>query len=132
MHNVNTPKGASNEWLMDIYQNYVYKRIKNFHVFSKYQLDVIKKMLPEKNHYYAPLSLEDYGLSKVIPTTKIIRFLFFGYIKEYKRLDLLIHSFRELCSLGYKNIELVIAGNCENWKQYETIIANESRIKAIS
>ena len=127
-HNVRTPKGASNERWMDIYQNYFYKRINKFHVFSKYQLSVIKEIVPEKNHYYAPLALEDYGVSKVNPPNNVIRFLFFGYIRAYKRLDLLIHSFRELRALGFNNIELFIAGNCENWEYYEAIIGKESGI----
>lgn len=127
-HNVRTPKGASNERWMDTYQNYFYKRINNFHVFSKYQLSVIKEIEPEKNHYYAPLTLEDYGVSNVNPPNNVIRFLFFGYIREYKRLDLLIHSFRELRALGFNNIELFIAGNCENWEYYEAIIGKESGI----
>jgi glycosyltransferase involved in cell wall biosynthesis len=129
IHNVNTPKGASNERWMDKYQNYVCKRIKHFHVFSKYQLGIIKEMLPGKNHYYAPLTLEDYGPSKVIPPDNVIRFLFFGYIKEYKRLDLLIKSFQELRNSGCRNIELFIAGNCENWEYYQSIITEESGIK---
>ena len=122
VHNVSTPKGASNERWMDRYQNYIFKRIKNFHVFSKYQLSIIKEKIPNKNHYYVPLTLEDYGISTVLPPTNSIRFLFFGYIKEYKGLDLLIHSFRELQNSGFHNIELLIAGNCDNWNYYESII----------
>jgi glycosyltransferase involved in cell wall biosynthesis len=129
VHNVRTPKGASNEKWMDTYQNYLYKRFRNFHVFSEYQLRIIKEIIPEKNHYYAPLALEDYGTSNVLPPNDVIRFLFFGYIKRYKRLDLLIHSFRELRKSGIDNIELLIAGNCENWDYYESIIAKDSGIK---
>lgn len=128
VHNVSTPKGANNERWMDIYQNYIFKRINNFHVFSKYQLSVIKEKIPGKNHYYVPLTLEDYGISNVLPPTDVIRFLFFGYIKKYKGLDLLIHSFRELQSSGISNIELFIAGNCSNWEYYESIIGKESGI----
>jgi glycosyltransferase involved in cell wall biosynthesis len=128
VHNVSTPKGASNEKWMDIYQNYIFRRIKNFHVFSKYQLSVIKKKVPNKNYYYVPLTLEDYGSSKVTPPTNLIRFLFFGYIKEYKGLDLLIHSFRELQNSQFSNVELLIAGNCNNWGFYESIIGKGSGI----
>jgi len=129
VHNVRTPKGASNERWMDVYQNYIYKRINNFHVFSEYQLNIIKQIAPDKNHYYAPLTLEDYGNSNVLPPNNVIRFLFFGYIKEYKGLDLLIRSFRELRNSGINNIELFIAGKCVNWEYYESLIANESGVK---
>jgi glycosyltransferase involved in cell wall biosynthesis len=127
-HNVSTPKGASNEKLMRAYHHYAYKRFKKFQVFSKFQLDVITKMQPGKKHYYAPIALKDYGTSVVTPPKDVIRFLFFGYIRDYKRLDLLLKSFQYLYDSGTKNIELYIAGNCENWKLYEVLIAKDSPI----
>jgi glycosyltransferase involved in cell wall biosynthesis len=121
-HNVSTPKGASHERLMRIYHHYAFKRIKNFHVFSKSQLSVIKKVLPKKRSYYAPLALQDYGPSDITPPADVIRFLFFGYIREYKRLDLLIHAFQDLYNSGIQNIELYIAGDCEDWERYQSMI----------
>jgi len=121
-HNVSTPKGASNEKMMRAYHKYAYKKFRHYHVFSKFQLDVIREMIPGKKHYYAPIALKDYGTSNATPPTDRIRFLFFGYIRDYKRLDLLIKSFQELYHSGVKNIELYIAGNCENWKPYEALI----------
>lgn len=127
-HNVSTPKGASNERLMRIYHDYVYHRIKYFHVFSKSQLSVIRKLLPNKESYYAPLALEDYGASNITPPDDVIRFLSFGYIREYKRLDLLIKSFQDLYHSGIQNIELYIAGNCDNWEYYKSMITINDRI----
>lgn len=129
VHNVRTPKGASNSRLMDIYQDYIFKRISNIHVFSEYQLGVVKELFPGKRHFLIPLTLEDYGDSKVVPPDSPVRFLFFGYIKEYKGLDLLIRSFRELRKSGYDNIELQITGKCDNWDYYNSIINGESGIK---
>lgn len=129
VHNVRTPKGASNSGFMDIYQNYVFKRIKNIHVFSEFQLGVAKELFPEKKHFFIPLTLEDYGNSDVLPPDKFVRFLFFGYIKEYKGLDILIRSFGELKDSGLKNIELFIAGKCDNWEYYNTIINGDTGIK---
>jgi len=129
VHNVSTPKGASDERWMDLYQNYAFRRLRNFHVFSEFQLSILKKLVPYKNHYYTPLTLEDYGISTVLPPNDKVRFLFFGYIKEYKRLDLLINSFRELRNSGVENIELLIAGNCENWSYYEALIDKDNAIK---
>lgn len=128
-HNVSTPKGASNERLMRLYHSYVYKRMKYFQVFSEYQLDVIRKLLPDKVHYYAPLSLEDYGTSTVTPPQDKIRFLFFGYIREYKRLDVLIDAFQKLYASGVTNIELYIAGNCDNWEYYKSMITINTAVK---
>lgn len=129
VHNVRTPKGASNSRLMDRYQDYVFRKIRNIHVFSDYQLGVAKELFPDKKHFLIPLTLEDYGISKLQPPENTIRFLFFGYIKEYKGLDLLIKSFRDLRQSGYSNIELMIAGTCDNWSLYETMINGDSAIK---
>lgn len=128
-HNVNIPRGASNETLMRLYHQYAYKRFLKYQVFSKFQLEVIRKMLPGKKHYYAPLVLNDYGSSAIIPPKEVIRFLFFGYIRDYKRLDLLLKSFQNLCESGIKNIELYIAGDCDNWEAYEALINRSHPIK---
>jgi glycosyltransferase involved in cell wall biosynthesis len=114
---------------MQIYHSYIFKRLKNFHVFSKYQLSVITKLLPKKKHYYAPLALKDLGSSKVTPPNDVIRFLFFGYIREYKRLDLLINSFQNLYISGINNIELDIVGDCDNWEYYQSMITVSQGIK---
>jgi glycosyltransferase involved in cell wall biosynthesis len=129
IHNVSTPHGAASEHLMQIYHSYIFKRLKNFHVFSKYQLSVITKLLPKKKHYYAPLALKDLGSSKVTPPNDVIRFLFFGYIREYKRLDLLINSFQNLYISGINNIELDIVGDCDNWEYYQSMITVSQGIK---
>src|ERR1700733_11143450 len=50
VHNVHTPKGATHEWSMRMYESYAFRVIKRFHVFSKYQLRVIQKLLPTKQH----------------------------------------------------------------------------------
>lgn len=129
VHNVRTPKGASNSRFMDLYQNYIFRRIRNVHVFSEYQLNVVKEMFPDKRHFMIPITLEDYGKSLVSPPEDMIRFLFFGYIKEYKGLDLLIQSFENLRKSGIDNIELHIVGKCENWEYYDSMIAGDTAIK---
>lgn len=129
VHNVRTPRGASNSRLMDIYQNYIFRRIRNVHVFSEFQLNVVKELFPDKRHFMIPLTLEDYGVSLITPPEEKIRFLFFGYIKEYKGLDLLINSFLDLRKSGFNNIELLIVGKCENWEYYESMINNDTAIK---
>ena len=130
VHNVRTPRGASNSGLMDIYQDFIFRRIKNIHVFSEYQMDVVRKLYPSKKHFLIPLTLEDYGSSNITPPEDKIRFLFFGYIKGYKGLDLLIRSFIELRKEGIGNIELLIAGQCGNWDHYASMINGEPAIKS--
>ena len=128
VHNVSTPKGATHERSMRLYQRYAFSVMKRFHVFSQYQLRTISGLLPKKHLYYAPLAPDDYGPSLVRPPSDKIRFLFFGYIRRYKRLDLLIKSFQTLYNSGVRNIELVIAGRCDDWERYETLIDGQSSI----
>jgi glycosyltransferase involved in cell wall biosynthesis len=128
-HNVHTPKGSSNEWAMRTYQRYVYVVTKHFHVFSKYQLRTIAQLLPGKQHYYAPIGPDDYGPSTVQPPRDTIRLLFFGYIRRYKRLDLLLEALRTLAKAGIQNIELVVAGSCDDWEPYQQLINDQMRIE---
>lgn len=130
VHNVHTPKGASHEWSMRLYQQYAFRVVKQFHVFSKYQLRVIEKLLPTKRHFYVPFAPDDYGASNACPPNDRIRFTSFGYIREYKRLDLLISAFKTLYGDGLRNIELVIAGRCDAWEPYKALIDNHPRIDA--
>jgi glycosyltransferase involved in cell wall biosynthesis len=134
-HNVNVPQGAVHEGLMRAYQNYMFKKIKHYHVFSKYQLSVISRLLPAKNHYYAPFVMEEPKPTNTCLPGKTIRFLFFGYIRKYKRLDLLINAFQDLYNSGFQQIELSIAGSCDNWEYYQSMITIskgiESRIEII-
>lgn len=129
LHNVTTPDGAMNELITRIFHKVYYMQLKRFHVFSEFQLQQIKKLLPGKKHYYAPLALKDYGKSNAVPPDNTIRFLFFGYILKYKRVDLLINSFQEVYEKGYTNIELVIAGSCDDWSTYKSLIRHSDAIR---
>lgn len=122
VHNVHTPKGAVHERSMRLYQRYAFRVMKRFHVFSRYQLRTISELLPHKRHYYVPFPPDDYGPSAVSPSHDKIRFLFFGYIRRYKRLDLLLTSFKALYKQGFCNIELLIAGSCDDWEYYEPLL----------
>ncbi len=51
VHNVHTPRGATHEHLMRLYQRYAFSKLKRFQVFSKSQLQVISALLPTKQHY---------------------------------------------------------------------------------
>ena len=58
------------------------------------------------------------------------RLLFFGYIRRYKRLDLLLEAFRTLANAGVINLELVVAGSCDDWGAYQQLINDRMRIDA--
>jgi glycosyltransferase involved in cell wall biosynthesis len=130
VHNASTPKGASNEWAMTLYHRYVFRTLRRFHVFSEYQLKAIASLAPGAKHYCVPFPLVDYGPSTTCPPEEPIRFLFFGHIKRYKRLDILIKAFKRLRAAGTVPIELYIAGGCDDWGTYQDMIGSDPSIVA--
>lgn len=130
VHNASTPKGASNERSMRLYHWYVYRILRRFHVFSEYQLKAIAALAPTAKHYCAPFPLVDYGRPSVIAPVSPIRFLFFGHIRRYKRLDILIKAFQRVRKTATAPIELYIAGYCEDWSAYQNLIGDDPAITA--
>lgn len=117
-HNVSTPKGAISSRSAERTMRYVLNNFPNIQVFSKGQHQVLNTMSEGKNILEAPLALKDYGKPRVNTTKNknIIRFLYFGIIREYKRVDLLIEASNILYERGYKNFRVLIAGGCKDWE----------------
>ncbi len=124
-HNVSTPKGANREWYARIFTFLHLKAFNNIQVFSEYQKKVLIDRFPQKTVFLAPLAIKDYGephSSHVVLEDGKVVFLFFGMILEYKRLDLLIEAAQLLYERGYKNFSVKIAGKCNNWMRYQSLI----------
>lgn len=125
-HNVSTPKGATRSSQADKNMRYVLQHFKNLQVFSKGQHAVLDSRCSGKNVLEAPLALKDYGQPTIVNGAKdnsIIRFLNFGIIRDYKRVDLLIEAGCLLYERGYKNFRILIAGNCADWDaRYSSLI----------
>ena len=97
---------------------YFIRSVDGFVAMSKSVLDDIKKFDQKKPKRYTPHPIYDhYGkietresaLSKLNLTTDIRYILFFGFIRDYKGLDLLLNAFAD----GYfskNNIKLIVAG----------------------
>ncbi len=118
-HNVSTPKGATNARMAKWNMNYVLRNFKNLQVFSKSQHRVLDSMCSGKNVLEAPLALKDYGTPTTTGLAKedgVIRFLNFGIIRDYKRVDLLIEAACQLYERGYRNFRVLIAGSCDDWE----------------
>lgn len=118
-HNVSTPKGASNPGFTEKYTNWWLNTFNNIQVFSKSQKAVLDKMFSNKNVLLAPLALKNYGAPTKMTDkegTDIIRFLQFGIINDYKRVDLLLEAGNILFERGYKNIRIRVAGNSKTWE----------------
>lgn len=124
-HNVSTPQGAMSGGIAKKYTYLWLKYFKNIQVFSKGQKKVLDSKHPNKNVLMAPLAIKDYG----IPTRsydrenmQVTRFLIFGNIVEYKRVDLLIEAGNTLYKRGVKDFKIRIAGNGNVWKKYASLI----------
>lgn len=130
-HNVTTPKGATSEKIASFYTDWWLSSFKNIQVFSKGQYTALTNKYSNKNILMAPLAIKDYGEPEKIYdkiNTKPIRFLFFGNIVEYKRLDILIEA-ANLLSQRTTNFKVRIAGVCNNWSKYQEMIKESSHFE---
>lgn len=132
-HNVTTPKGAKNEKLASWYTDKWLSTFTNIQTFSKNQQDELEKKYKGKNVLMTHLALKDYGE----PTAKIdktslpyVRFLVFGNILHYKRIDLLLKAVNILYDKGIKNFKVRIAGNCKTWdEEYAPLITHPEMLE---
>ena len=119
-HNVSTPKGATKSRLARINTGFVLRNFRNIQVFSKSQRQVLESRYKGKNVLEAPLALKDYGspeTSQTVEDKGFVRFLNFGIIRDYKRVDLLIEAACLLYERGFRNFRISIAGSCPEWEE---------------
>jgi len=129
-HNVSTPKGATNEKLAEVYKNWWLKTFKNIQVFSQSQYKILTNLHRNKNVLMAHLMIKDYGNPTIAcPQDGIVRFLFFGNVVRYKRLDLLLEAVNILHDRGFSNFKLIIAGNCKTWELYSGLIKHKNLVE---
>lgn len=116
-HNVSTPKGATKSGLAEMSMRFVLASFKNIQVFSKGQHEVLDSRCSGKNVLEAPLALKDFGEPRTREKADddIVRFLNFGIIRDYKRVDLLIEAGCLLFERGFRNFRVLIAGSCPEW-----------------
>jgi len=125
IHNVKTPKGARHEALARYNTLYAVRHFKNIQTFSHNQRLYLESLYSGKNILEAPLMLKYYGKAKNKRTDLTFNFLSFGHIREYKRIDLLIEAAQELATRTDKKFKVTIAGNCNNWDHYQSLIRNQ-------
>lgn len=130
-HNIIPYKGWTNRWLMEKYLSYVFNKNQYFQIFSKHLIPYFEKHYPGKTIFSCPLVVKSYGdvstdMYQVDPDK--LNLLFFGNIKENKRLDLLIESMNSLPADLRDNVHLTIAGKCGDIERYKTLIGNNSNI----
>lgn len=120
--NVSSLKSRIESFLNRLVQCY----FKNFHLFSKTQKDIFDSITSNKNSFYAPLALKDFGESTIarLPKENCCNFLFFGLIEYYKGLDLLIQAIEQLSNQNIGKFKLTIAGKGEGqyWNDCKELI----------
>jgi len=124
-HNVTTPIGATDESFAKKYTYLWLKFARNINVFSKSQKKVLETKFHNKNILYAPLAIKDYGVPSFDRRnldSNYVRFLSFGNIVDYKRIDILIEAGNILFEKGIKNFSIRIAGKCQCWNKYQALI----------
>ena len=112
-HNVSVPKGARYPLLARLSMRYIVGHFQNFQVFSKNQKNVLLSKNTYSDVFNCPLMLKDYGNRGEYKHSDTIRFLFFGNIIRYKRLDLLLDAVKILENRGVENFSVTIAGYCK-------------------
>ena len=120
-HNVISYSGWPNRRMMQLYLKYVFARHRYFHIFSRHTRDKFVEMYPSKQILCTPLSLKDYGkpsASTKCPDDKI-NFLFFGNVKQNKRLDILLQAFLKLPADLRSQAHLSVLGYCDNIQFYK-------------
>lgn len=97
---------------------------KNFHLFSSTQGKIFSTNYKKKNIFIAKLNLKDFGHKPYCRRQDSkINFLFFGRIKYYKGLDILIKA-GNILAKDYSNFRIIIKGFCEDFTRYQEIIDN--------
>lgn len=120
-HNVVTPKGAISYNIAKRYTFFALNMFDNFHTFSESQYKVLLNKYPNKNVLVAPFILKDYGLPSTKPND-VITFLSFGFIRDYKRIDVLINAVQNAYEKTRIKCKVIIAGSCDDWSKYDAII----------
>lgn len=120
-HNVNTPKGVKHYTFTKLYMGLTWRWFINFQNFSMSQYELLRNTYGEKNNFYAPFVLKDYGKSFNQPKD-IITFLSFGRIRGYKSIEVLIEAAQRVKEQNESPFKVIIAGECSDWDSYQKLI----------
>lgn len=96
-----------------------YSHFTNVNMFSKSEADKFRKTHAKSSLFTIPLALKNFGECKVSQNQDKIEFFNFGTIRPNKDIGLLIKAACSLYEKGIKNFHITIAGECDNWEQYE-------------
>ena len=106
-------------WLSKIVFNLAYNTIKQVNMFSRTQAEMFKSKFEKVKIHQIPLSLKDFGASKLPKRSDYITFFFFGTIHPGKNVGLLIDAACQLHEEGLTGFRISINGNCTEWEVYQ-------------
>jgi glycosyltransferase involved in cell wall biosynthesis len=129
IHDVISHSGTPFNKVTALSRNLLLKKFNHFLTFSNSQAELLKTLSANRNIHMIPLALKNFGhQAKSVRSNNTTNFLFFGNIKSYKGLDILLKSINRL-SKKYSSFKLTIAGRCSNWNEvYEPLIENKEFI----
>ena len=90
------------------------------------QMDLFIKDYPSKDAFFTEMPLKDFGIAPIIEKKgNEVTLLFFGLIRDYKQLDLLIKAVN---NLENPNLKVIIAGKAtkEEQEKYLSLIKDKS------
>lgn len=112
--------------LVDYLKERFYQSFKWFHFYSKMQMDLFKKDYPSKDAFFTEMPLKNFGIAPIIEKKENkVTLLFFGLIRDYKQLDLLIKAVN---NLENPSLNVIIAGKAgqEEQEKYLSLIKDKS------
>ncbi len=125
IHNVHVPDGGTRPLYNKLNNKIAIRTFKNFQTFSNSQYNLLRKITNDnKRIMMAPLTQPDFGKATVTTDHNIIKFLSFGNIRTYKRIDVLIDAAEKAYNTTQKQFRVIIAGKCENFKPYKDKIVH--------
>lgn len=129
LHDVISHSGTSGSYLVQLSKRILIKSFNAFLTFSESQATIFRNRWSKKSVYTIPLILKNFGPLATSIDHQTTNFLFFGNIKPYKGLDILLNSINRI-SCKYNSFTLTIAGRSSDWeKMYEPLLNSNALIK---
>ena len=123
IHNVHVPRGGSYSFTSKLYNSFALHFFNYYHTFSKAQKKALLTIAPSKYCENVSHMLTDYGMPIKVRNDNRITFLSFGYIRKYKRIDVLIEAAQKIYEDTKTLFRVIIAGSSDNWDdEYQPLI----------
>lgn len=125
VHDVELHPGADS-FFHKVTHYIIMKSFLYYHVFSNSQLDLFRKLYPNKNVFRISMYVKNFGIPKKgldESKSRKINFLFFGTDYPYKGLDVLIRAVN-LLSKKTREFIITVAGKSDNFSRFNGIISD--------